>query len=73
MKNFNSIYRKQQTVSVKSDSKEIQVSRNFTLSWSHYLKLMRIEDEMERRFYEVKGYWSNANVCELLRSRSSTC
>jgi len=27
-------------------------SRKFDLSWSHYLKLMRIDDEAERRFYE---------------------
>ena len=27
------------------------VFRNFTLSWSHYLKLMRIENVDERNFY----------------------
>jgi hypothetical protein len=42
MKNFFCIYRKQQTVSVKSNSKEIQVSRNFTLSWSHVLIDLKI-------------------------------
>lgn len=26
----------------------------FTLSWSHYLKLMRIEDINERSFYEIE-------------------
>lgn len=33
----------------------------FTLPWSHYLQLMRISDENERRFYEIeaaKGLWS---------------
>ena len=33
----------------------------FTLSWSHYLKLMRIEHPDERRFYEIEateGRWS---------------
>ncbi len=33
----------------------------FTLSWSHYLQLMRIKDENERRFYEIEateGAWS---------------
>ena len=71
MKNFYSIYRKQQTVSVKSDSKEIQVSRNFTLSWSHYLKLMRIEDELERRFYEVECAKNNWSLRELQRQYDS--
>lgn len=33
----------------------------FTLSWSHYLFLMRIENTAERQFYEIecaKNYWS---------------
>jgi predicted nuclease of restriction endonuclease-like (RecB) superfamily len=34
---------------------------HFTLSWSHYLILMRISDEQERRFYEIgsrKQQWT---------------
>lgn len=33
----------------------------FTLPWSHYLQLMRIKDENERKFYEIEatqGAWS---------------
>ncbi|NUM44139.1 MAG: DUF1016 domain-containing protein [Anaerolineales bacterium] len=33
----------------------------FRLSWSHYLKLMRIEDMAERQFYEIecdRNHWS---------------
>ena len=71
MKNFYSIYRKQQTVSVKSTSKEIQASPNFMLSWSHYLKLMRIEDELERRFYEVECAKNNWSLRELQRQYDS--
>jgi predicted nuclease of restriction endonuclease-like (RecB) superfamily len=71
MKNFYSIYRKQQTVSVKSDSKGIQASRNFSLSWSHYLKLMRIEDELERKFYEVECIKNNWSLRELQRQYDS--
>jgi predicted nuclease of restriction endonuclease-like (RecB) superfamily len=36
-------------------------SRKFILSWSHYLKLMRIENPDERSFYEIEcasNYWS---------------
>ncbi len=35
--------------------------RKFTLSWSHYLKLMRIYNPNERSFYEIEcaaNYWS---------------
>ena len=35
--------------------------KNFTLSWSHYLVLMRIENPNERNFYEVEAFneqWS---------------
>lgn len=42
-------------------SKGQTVSDQFKLSWSHYLKLMRIEDENERKFYEIEAvnqYWS---------------
>ena len=27
----------------------------FALSWSHYVKLMRIEDESARKFYEIES------------------
>jgi len=39
----------------------------FTLSWSHYLKLMRIDDLAERRFYEIDCAQNNWSVCELQR------
>ena len=42
MRSFYIKYAKGQTVSDK-----------FKLSWSHYLKLMRIDDEKERNFYEI--------------------
>lgn len=29
--------------------------RKFFLSWSHYLKLMRIDNPRERRFYEIEA------------------
>ena len=37
------------------------LSDEFKLSWSHYIKLMRIDDELERKFYEIetfKNSWS---------------
>lgn len=48
-------YSKSETVSRKFELPDFQ------LSWSHYLKLVRIDDEAERRFYEleaIENYWS---------------
>ncbi len=42
-------------------------SRKFTLSWSHYLKLMRIENPDERRFYEIESTSNNWTLKELQR------
>lgn len=42
-------------------SSEEHSTPQFTLSWSHYLKLMRISDPAERSFYEIeatKNHWS---------------
>ena len=60
MRNFYLIYQKQQTLSVK-----------FNLSWSHYLKLMRIDDINERNFYEIESYKNNWSLRELQRQYDS--
>ena len=39
----------------------------FNLSWSHYLKLMRIDDEFERKFYEIESFKNNWSIRELNR------
>ncbi|MBE7441502.1 MAG: DUF1016 domain-containing protein [Flavobacteriales bacterium] len=72
MRNFYLVYQKQQTVSANS-VKVIQqtVSANFQLSWSHYLKLMRIDDENERKFYEIEAEKNNWSVRELDRQYDS--
>ena len=71
MRSFYLAYEKQQTLS--DDFKKISStpsaepenaisetsSRNFDLSWSHYLKLMRIDDENERKFYEIEAHKNN--------------
>ncbi len=43
----------------------------FKLSWSHYLKLMRIDDENERQFYEIESLKNNWSVRELERQYDS--
>lgn len=42
-------------------------SDQFNLSWSHYLKLMRIQDENERRFYEIESAKNSWSLRELQR------
>lgn len=46
-------------------------SINFNLSWSHYLKLMRIKDKNERKFYEIESYKNNWSLRELQRQYDS--
>ena len=72
MRNFYLSYQKQQTLSANFEN-EIQqtASANFTLSWSHYLKLMRIDDVNERKFYEIESVKNNWSVRELDRQYDS--
>ena len=44
----------------------------FTLSWSHYLKLMRIDDPDERAFYEIESRENNWSLRELQRQFDSS-
>ncbi|WPO84165.1 PDDEXK nuclease domain-containing protein [Chryseobacterium sp. JJR-5R] len=55
------------------DSNYETPSRNsvFTLSWSHYIQLMKIEDENERNFYEIESTQNNWSVRELTRQFNS--
>ena len=72
MRRFYLTYQKQQTVSAKSENANQQtVSEKFKLSWSHYLKLMRIDDENERQFYEIESFKNNWSVRELQRQFDS--
>ncbi|MCB0409283.1 MAG: DUF1016 family protein [Flavobacteriales bacterium] len=72
MRKFYLTYSITQTMSADSE-KSIQqtVSTNFQLSWSHYLKLMRIDDENERKFYEIECAKNNWSVRELDRQYDS--
>ena len=44
----------------------------FTLSWSHYLQLMRIKNEDERRFYEIEATESAWSLRTLQRQYNSS-
>lgn len=47
--------------------RESKKEQSFTLSWSHYLVLMRIKNEEERRFYEVECLRQDWSVRQLKR------
>ena len=66
MRQFYLVYSKAQTLSAEFEGDNKPV-RKFQLSWSHYLKLMRIEDVNERNFYEIESYKNNWSLRELER------
>lgn len=72
MRRFYFVYGKSETLSRISENAISEItSRNFNLSWSHYLKLMRIDDENERKFYEIEAFKNNWSVRELQRQFDS--
>ncbi len=54
------------------DPNSATVLREFALSWSHYLVLMRIEDPDERSFYEIECRNQNWSVRQLQRQYNSS-
>lgn len=77
MRRFYLTYGKSETLS-RISSKAISETPSrkskqteFTLSWSHYLKLIRIEDKSERKFYEIEATKNNWSVRELNRQYDS--
>ena len=84
MRNFYLTYRKSSTLSrisekaisstvlTESEKQNKQtVYDEFKLSWSHYLKLMRIDNENEREFYEIESLKNNWSIRELERQYDS--
>ena len=65
----NSVDQIQKAMTKSSQSPK---SYHFTLSWSHYLILMRIESDEERRFYEIEAQKQNWSVRQLQRQYSSS-
>lgn len=45
----------------------VSTGRKFYLSWSHYLKLMRIDNVDERHFYEIESVKNDWSLSELKR------
>ena len=55
---------------LKSDSESL--SRKFTLSWSHYVFLMGVDNKEERDFYEIEASEQNWSLRELKRQFDSS-
>ena len=81
MRKFYITYKKSETPSRKftsksSSQKSETLSRKslipvFKLSWSHYVLLLRIENEAERKFYEIESINEKWSVRELKRQYDS--
>ncbi|MBW7869155.1 MAG: DUF1016 domain-containing protein [Brumimicrobium sp.] len=80
MRQFFLVYSKTQTLSAelenKSQTPSAKSSKNeskpdFSLSWSHYLTLMRMDNPSERKFYEIEASKNNWSIRELKRQYNS--
>lgn len=75
MRQFYLAYREDQISQTLSDQfSHLPVNssgRKFFLSWSHYLKLMRIPNKDERHFYEIEAAKNNWSVAEMKRQFNS--
>ena len=56
---------------VKNEIRVPNFESDFKLSWSHYLKLIRIEDQNERDFYEIEAIQNAWTLKELQRQFDS--
>lgn len=60
------------SLTISQKPQTLSAELHFTLSWSHYLKLMRIENPDERRFYEIEATENNWSLRELQRQFDSS-
>ena len=51
---------------------KVDTERGFSLSWSHYLELMRIANIDERHFYEIEAAKNDWSLSELKRQFNSS-
>jgi len=75
MRSFYLVYSKSISATGLRKSEDTNEERSaipqFPLSWSHYLKIMRIDDPNERRFYEIECAQNNWSLKELQRQFDS--
>ena len=70
MRYFYKVYSISSTLLTKLQS--IDNQSKFTLSWSHYLKLMRIKNSNERKFYEIEAATNRWSLREMSRQINSS-
>ena len=68
----DSVYTVDRIQKSATSSRKLDEISPFTLSWSHYVVLMRIEAEEERHFYEIECQKQNWSVRQLQRQYSSS-
>lgn len=75
MRKFYRVYADDQIGQTLSDQLRhlpaVSTGRKFVLSWSHYLKLMRIDNIEERNFYELEAFQNHWGLKELQRQFDS--
>ena len=76
MRQFFTVYSQDQISQTLSDQFKnlpaVSTGRKFYLSWSHYLKLMRIDNIDERHFYEIESIKNDWSFAELKRQYGSS-
>ena len=76
MRQFYLVYANDQIGQTLSDQfanlPTVSTGRKFFLSWSHYLKLMRISNTDERHFYEIESAKNGWSLTELKRQFDSS-
>lgn len=65
------LYQKFAVEKSEKASRILNEEKPFQLSWSHYVKLMRMEDETERQFYETESIKNGWSLPELKRQFGS--
>ena len=75
MRKFYKVYAEDQIGQTLSDQfsnlPAVSTGRKFPLSWSHYLKLMRIDNADQRHFYEIEAAQNHWGLKELQRQFDS--
>jgi predicted nuclease of restriction endonuclease-like (RecB) superfamily len=77
MRKFYIVYKDDYIEHISKNQKSEPVARKlslspFKLSWTHYVMLLRIENKIERKFYEIEATTENWSKRELQRQFDST-
>jgi predicted nuclease of restriction endonuclease-like (RecB) superfamily len=61
------------SLSIKKSQPPVgKLTNALQLSWSHYIQLLKIEDENERNFYEIEAFQNHWGKRELIRQFNSS-